>query len=58
MNEELGRSLNCERTTVDKELYTSWHSVDGCLDRIEGLIIWDGVRCPGEHHDAKLHSSS
>ena len=49
-----GRPLNCERTTVDKELYTSRHCVDGCFDRIERLVVWDGVKGPGERHDAEL----
>ena len=49
--------LSCQRTTVDKKLRTSRHSVDSGLDHIERLVGWDGIRSPSEHHDTELHGS-
>ena len=45
-----------ERTAVDKELHTDRQGVDGGLDRIERLVVWDGIGGPREHHDPKLHT--
>ena len=54
MSNELGKPLNCQRTAVDEELHTSRHSVDGGLDRVERLVVRDGIGGPGEQHDTEL----
>lgn len=58
MSDKFEKPLDRQCTAVDEELHTNRHSVDGGLDRIERLVVRDGIRGPGEQHDTELHSQS
>lgn len=46
------------RTTVDEEFHTGRHSIDCGLDRLESLVVWDGIGVPCEPHETELCSQS
>jgi hypothetical protein len=58
MSGDLRNHISCDRTAVDKELHTARQGVDGRLDRLKRLVVWDRIRGPCEHHDTELHGRS
>ena len=57
---EAGRDEREQRRVLQEhdavEVRLGVHAEDGGLDRVERLVVRDGIGGPGEQHDTELHS--